>query len=100
MFQVKVREATNNDPGCASATLIMEIAGKSVSNYRKVKGKIKKISNVTRAPFYLSAVSRRIPGVGDPEHDLHTAGRPQSLQTRLQVSCVVGEADHSRQCSG
>ena len=25
--EAKVREATNNDPGCASPTLVMEIAG-------------------------------------------------------------------------
>ena len=46
MFQVKVREATSNDPGCASPTLIMEIAGESLScqlfnpNFFILSGKI------------------------------------------------------------
>ena len=49
---------------------------------------------------YFSAVSRRSQGVGDHENDLHSTRRPQSLQTRLQVSGVAGESHQSRQCSG
>ena len=49
---------------------------------------------------YFSADPGRGQGEGDHEDDLHSAGRPESLLARLQVSDVAGEAHHIRQSSG